>query len=282
MSLAHIGLAAGSPSHLSVLDGASSSGSSNQRIRLAPTSKKQRGQSSPRTTPPPFGRQSPPSIHRSPRSRSLSGNSRSPTTSREDHAGSSSPVKAPLGAMLCDPVTGKGGSGPASAGRPNQVASRDQSPRNRTKRSASVPFSPSRGAKSSTPETDDLFQAARLKMSERDQEAMRKLRSTMLDDGGAGSSHSPQLSNETGESTDQAETSRLRPGVGQSKAGPSRSSPKATTAATEDDQFVIAVIGHAGAGKTSAINRALKPWGSLVGEGYRTLSGTRGEWSIQE
>ncbi|OCF42931.1 hypothetical protein I317_03282 [Kwoniella heveanensis CBS 569] len=147
------------------------------------------------------------------------------------------------------------------------------------------------------PEQAALLQSARLKLSSMDQEAMKKMRSTMMEypDSGSSKSNSPaslrfplehqpstrelgprrstlsrqvlitpeSVENEaSAEGTDgRKESSSNIRSSRSSEMGPSRSASGSETSAIPSSDYVIAVLGHESVGKTTVIERALKTWG---------------------
>ena len=97
---------------------------------------------------------------------------------------------------------------------------------------------------------DPLFHAARAKLSSIDQEAMRKLRSTMLD--------------QTKSSGTPFPAAQIFPRASTSKS-------------VNSPDHTIAVIGHSGVGKTTVIERALKSWGATSPVIFQTPQGHPGE-----
>ena len=97
---------------------------------------------------------------------------------------------------------------------------------------------------------DPLFHAARAKLSSIDQEAMRKLRSTMLDQTDSSGTPSP--------------ATHFFPRASTSKS-------------VNSPDHVIAVLGNSGVGKTTVIQRALKAWGATSPVVFQTPQGHAGE-----
>lgn len=155
--------------------------------------------------------------------------------------------------------------------------------------------------------TDPLFRAARAKLSTIDQEAMRKLRSSMVDisgDEGSSRSHSnPTSPNNRTFSTGPPETrprgsrrSTLSKLVTQDEEGRDSSTPASTErvsfwtqtakssaenqSSQRTEQYVIAVIGHSGVGKTTLLNRALQQWGVSAPSPATLSSGHTGELAV--
>ena len=123
-----------------------------------------------------------------------------------------------------------------------------------------------------------LLQSARIKMSSRDEEAMRKLRSTMLDHSDSSSSKSsvpPSPTPSTGpklppiklnprpltpsQSTDNDASFELLSGFG--NATPRAIQPSSIPISTTDmANYIIAVIGQSGVGKSTFVRRSTKGW----------------------
>jgi hypothetical protein len=140
---------------------------------------------------------------------------------------------------------------------------------------------------SGIPPTDPLSRAARVKMSSQDQQAMRKLRSHMveLSDEGTSRSASASTSASTSNSPDgplllgsttpgtshqlrsrrstlsklvlpDEETSSANPVGGRISC-----ETRVDTQVLAPAQYHIAIIGHPGVGKTTLLNRAFRSWG---------------------
>ncbi|WWC61836.1 uncharacterized protein I303_104421 [Kwoniella dejecticola CBS 10117] len=141
------------------------------------------------------------------------------------------------------------------------------------------------------PDQTSLLQSARLKLSTMDQEAMNKMRSTMMDyPESTSSKSSPASARFPPESIDgrrelrtrrstlsrqvqlneHDESSRSGPDLG-ANPEPHQSGPSRPPSA--DTDYVIAVIGHEGVGKTTVIARALRTWGMSHPVRTRTSGG---------
>ncbi|WVQ99369.1 hypothetical protein IAU59_006502 [Kwoniella sp. CBS 9459] len=152
----------------------------------------------------------------------------------------------------------------------------------------------SMSARNPGPEQAALLQSARLKLSSMDQEAMKKMRTTMMEypESGSSKSNSPAslrfplehqtsarelrprrstlsrqvlITPEPVENEQEAGGSRSRNGsssdVKLSEMGAERSADGSETPSTPPVDYVIAVLGHENVGKTTIIERALKTWG---------------------
>ncbi|ORX36746.1 ras guanine nucleotide exchange factor domain-containing protein [Kockovaella imperatae] len=172
----------------------------------------------------------------------------------------------------------------------------------RSGRSSSEPPAPPSKEGSDLP-SDMLLQAARLKLSSMDQEAMRKLRSTMQEYSDTSDSQSlgdPSILSPRSGNTDSSfgrqghERSRSstlsKPVFGmetQSEAGPSvprigrpenQVGPKSAHLPTHENIHVdhtIAVLGHRGVGKSTLIKRAVRAWGATEPTVFQTPQGYR-------
>ncbi|KAK8864337.1 hypothetical protein IAR55_001584 [Kwoniella newhampshirensis] len=161
------------------------------------------------------------------------------------------------------------------------------------------------------PDPPSLLQSARMKMTSRDQEAMRKLRSTMMEHSDSGSSTKSNAPSSTGyssvfsgatvrgtrsmNSTLSRQTVLLSPeedvtditklqveaadGMDKTPRPPndiSDKTPRPKDAPLDEPQradFSIAVVGHAGVGKTTFSDKALRPWATSVPVEIRTVDG---------
>ncbi|WWD17365.1 hypothetical protein CI109_101806 [Kwoniella shandongensis] len=148
---------------------------------------------------------------------------------------------------------------------------------------------------------DPLFHSARIKLSSRDQEAMRKLRSTMMerdDSGSSTKSNSPSspvypansqassirgtrsrtstlsrqvvlteptenegVDDQSGVQSNMDRTPRPSDGLDTTPRPNETRFDRTYEPTTAGSDYVIAVLGHQGVGKTTVISKALRPWG---------------------